>query len=59
MKKGDRVRVTNTTLGGKPFFEGWATVVRLIGKPEGGSQRALVHFDDDDESPEMVVERRV
>jgi hypothetical protein len=57
MKKGDRVRVMNSTLSGKLFFEGTATIVRLIGKREGGFQRAMVHFDED--AGDCVVERNI
>jgi len=59
VKVGDRVTVRNSTLSGHEFIEGTAVVRRLIGKPIDGKQRAAGHFDEDDESPDYVVERWV
>lgn len=44
LKKGDRVKVMNTTYGGKRFVEGIATIV----EPTVGMDRYMVHFDGDE-----------
>ena len=51
-KKGDRVLVRNSTLGGREFIEGKATVVRRLSLEE----HYLVRFDSE---PEKVYERFV
>ena len=60
LRKGDRVMVRNATLSGNPFDEGMATVMRPLEKPDmDGTQRAYVHFDEDGEPMECVVERLI
>jgi len=60
LSKGDRVIVRNSSLSDEMFVEGKATVTRPMGKPDvDGLQRAMVHFDEDSESPDYVVERLI
>ncbi len=49
MKKGDRVKIFNSTMSGKQFVEGMATLIKREAVYSDDEERWLVRFDNDAE----------
>ncbi len=49
MKKGDRVKIFNSTMSGKRFVEGMATLIKREAVYSDNEERWRVRFDNDAE----------